>query len=450
VLLGVTLVLAVPAVAQAATVTNTNDSGAGSLRAAIAASASGDTIDFAPALNGQTIILSSGRLVIDKALTISGPGTGGLTISGGHNDAVFDVHASSSADNVTISGLTITGGVFNGTSIPGGGGIFAESVDTLTLIGDTITGNQTSINSGGDAGGGGVYVGGGALAVTSSTISGNTVTMTGTSTGDSGGGGVYSGGGPVAVSASVVSGNTVEIDSSSGGDNGGGGIYSAGGAVALTADTIDGNTFTLDDDDGGDNGGAGVYSAGGEVTVFASSISGNTGNVTSNFGDNGGGAVWDDGRTSTYFDSTLSANSMTIAGPGAGTGSGNGGGAVITFADATVDDVTLAGNSINQPGGAIANHNTVQLKNTILADNNTATDGSNCAGTGAFSSAGFNLESGNKCGLNGTGDLVNTEPRLGPLQNNGGPTPAQALLAGSPAIDAGSCTDTAGTPVSID
>ena len=59
VLLGATLVLAVPAVAQAATVTNTNDSGAGSLRAVIAASASGDTIDFAPALNGQTIILSS-------------------------------------------------------------------------------------------------------------------------------------------------------------------------------------------------------------------------------------------------------------------------------------------------------------------------------------------------------------------------------------------------------
>jgi hypothetical protein len=88
VLLGATLVLAVPAVAQAATVTNANDSGAGSLRAAIAASASGDTIDFAPALNGQTIILSSGRLVIDKALTISGPGAGSLTISGGHNDTV--------------------------------------------------------------------------------------------------------------------------------------------------------------------------------------------------------------------------------------------------------------------------------------------------------------------------------------------------------------------------
>ena len=77
-----------------------------------------------------------------------------------------------------------------------------------------------------------------------------------------------------------------------------------------------------------------------------------------------------------------------------------------------------------------------QFKDTIVAGN-TATPAGNCAGSGTFTSAGFNLESANTCGFNATGDLVNTDPHLGPLQNNGGPTPTQALPAGSPAVDAG-------------
>jgi len=52
-------------------------------------------------------------------------------------------------------------------------------------------------------------------------------------------------------------------------------------------------------------------------------------------------------------------------------------------------------------------------------------------------SNGYNLSSDNTCIFNGPGDLNNTDPRLGPLQNNGGPTQTQALLSGSPAIDAG-------------
>src|SRR3954471_14169170 len=56
------------------TVTNNLDSGAGSLRAAIKAAASGDTIVFAPSLVGQTIALTSGELAISKSLDIEGPG----------------------------------------------------------------------------------------------------------------------------------------------------------------------------------------------------------------------------------------------------------------------------------------------------------------------------------------------------------------------------------------
>ena len=50
---------------------------------------------------------------------------------------------------------------------------------------------------------------------------------------------------------------------------------------------------------------------------------------------------------------------------------------------------------------------------------------------------GHNLDSENSCQFNGTGDLINTNPRLGPLQDNGGPTFTHALLQDSPAVDAG-------------
>jgi hypothetical protein len=68
--------------ASAATITvlNTNDSGAGSLRQAISDSSSGDTINFDSSLNGQTITLTSGELLIDKNLTITGPGANQLAI----------------------------------------------------------------------------------------------------------------------------------------------------------------------------------------------------------------------------------------------------------------------------------------------------------------------------------------------------------------------------------
>src|SRR6478672_3264449 len=61
------------------TVTNTNDSGPGSLRQAFADAQDGDTIQFDPALNGQTINLTSGELLINKNININGPGSALLT-----------------------------------------------------------------------------------------------------------------------------------------------------------------------------------------------------------------------------------------------------------------------------------------------------------------------------------------------------------------------------------
>jgi hypothetical protein len=150
------------------TVMNNLDSGPGSLRADIAAANSGDKIVFAPSLNGQTITLTSGQLVINKNLTIQGPGAGQLAISGGNHFRVFEVHGNTNP-NVLLSGLTITQG--SGRGGPNlldfyGGGILNFYGSTLTISGCTLSGNS--------AGNGGAVANyGAALHIVNSTLSGN-------------------------------------------------------------------------------------------------------------------------------------------------------------------------------------------------------------------------------------------------------------------------------------
>ena len=88
-------------------VTNASDSGPGSLRQALATASDGDRIQFDPALNGQTITLTSGELLVDKSITIIGPGAGQLSVNGNAASRVFHI---GSAKIVTVSGLTITNG----------------------------------------------------------------------------------------------------------------------------------------------------------------------------------------------------------------------------------------------------------------------------------------------------------------------------------------------------
>src|SRR6476660_5200244 len=167
-MVGLTVMLAAPGVALAATVNTTADSGAGSLREAIMNSVAGDTINFDPSLNGQTITLTSGALAIGHTLTISGPGAANLTVSGNNLNSVFGVDTPvGSNSSVTISGLTITGGK---GGAPGGGGIIANNVDTVTLTDDNISGNQATVRTNNAGGGGGVYVNGGTLVIDNSTI----------------------------------------------------------------------------------------------------------------------------------------------------------------------------------------------------------------------------------------------------------------------------------------
>jgi hypothetical protein len=114
------------------TVTNTNDSGPGSLRQALADANDGDTINFA-AWPG-TIGLTSGELLVARSITIAGPGAENLAVNGNAKNRVFHV----TGGNVTISGLTVTNG--NASGIQRGGGIYNDH-STLTVNNSTINGN---------------------------------------------------------------------------------------------------------------------------------------------------------------------------------------------------------------------------------------------------------------------------------------------------------------------
>jgi hypothetical protein len=88
------------------------------------------------------------------------------------------------------------------------------------------------------------------------------------------------------------------------------------------------------------------------------------------------------------------------------------------------------------------------LQNSIVANNKL---GGDC--NGVVNSDGYNLSGDSTCSLNGPGDKKSTNPMLGPLQNNGGPTQTIALLAGSLAILAGNpngCTDGSGQLLTTD
>ena len=115
-----------PARAATITVTNTNDSGPGSLRQALRGANDGDTINFA--VTG-TITLTSGGLPVNKSLTISGPGKDQLSIDGNQASLVFGIFPDKTA---TISGLSIRNGQ---------AGIWNER-GTLTVSNCAVSGNS--------------------------------------------------------------------------------------------------------------------------------------------------------------------------------------------------------------------------------------------------------------------------------------------------------------------
>jgi len=111
--------VAIPAYAATITVINTNDSGPGSLRQAVGSAQNGDTIVFDLELPA-TILLTSEELVINRNITISGPGANLLALSRAPNALAFRIFHIMPNHSVTIQGVTISNGLVSNSF---GGGI---------------------------------------------------------------------------------------------------------------------------------------------------------------------------------------------------------------------------------------------------------------------------------------------------------------------------------------
>ena len=336
-----------------------------------------------------------------------------------------------------IRGSTIATGERGGairTGTVGGGDLIVQNC--------VMSGNSTWAEG---SMGGGIYAFG-SVTVTNSTISGN-------STSYDSGGGIFALG-SVTVSNSTISGNSQRARRSRrrhlcrrfadhrqqhhfrqrGGRGAavqGGGIY-AGGTLTISNSTISGNSAQ-----GGAAQGGGIYS-GGPLTISNSTISGNS---TAGGGAQGGGV---------YVGDSLTISNSTISGNSAQGGSAQGGGIFannsLSVTNSTITDNSVTGSGGNG-GGAYSLHGPVTIRNSIVAGNRDTENGSHPelrrVGTLTVEFSLIGDKNGNPALTNGVnGNLVGTHaaplsPQLGPLQNNGGSTETHALIATSPAIDAG-------------
>ena len=323
---------------------NTNDSGPGSLRQAIFDAASGDKIFFDDKLAGQTITLTSGQLQITKSLEIRGfdvarvVGGGHVVINGNQASRVFDIYGAgaSTPTTVTLFGMTITRGFADGD----GGGI-RNFYGALTLSHCTILENKAS------GGGGGICNDEGTLTVSDSAVSrndaqtGGGIENVGSFSGCifahctlsynsalSGGGGIAETTGALTISQSSLSNNSVT--------NGPGGGIDAFTHRGLT---ISDSTLSANSAHGEYGSGGGIWLSGGSGTLTNCILSGNSAS------DAGGGILFaTDGGTLTNC--TLSDNSAGFVGGGIYNSS--------YYAPLTVDHSILYGNSA-EFGGGVAN-----------------------------------------------------------------------------------------------
>jgi Right handed beta helix region len=412
--------VALPGEAATITVTNTNDSGPGSLRQALATANNGDTINFA--VTG-TITLGNDELVIGKNVTIAGPGANQLAINSSQQfgpPAIFHVV---SGKTVTISGLTIAvGGIHNDEAI--------LTVSNCVLSFNTIgLLNNAAFNSGAIA----------SVTIINSLVSDN-------------GEGIFNESGPPLGSTRTLARNSTLIRKPADGKSGAGNCTAC---VTVANSVVTDNNFgvrntinlastvtVINSRFTGHNLEAILSYGNAEITVKNSTISGNFVGIETSFAsvsianstisDNSGfGGVYSGGSDLSIVNSTISGNSANT---------GTGGGVYNFNSSLRITNSTITGNSADS-GGGIYNDGSqgasiVEISDTIL---NAGASGENIFNNGGtVTSNGYNLSSDDGGGyLNGPGDQINTDPLLGPLQSNGGPTSTHALLPNSPAIDAG-------------
>lgn len=387
------LLTALTASATTRVVSSLGDSGTGTLRDTIAASAANDTIVFS--VSG-TITLTSGELVITRNLTITGPGATNLTINANFSSRIFQV----GTVIVNISGLSLTEGAFIGSDgIPNmsqaaaigsegmGGGIlnYGElSLVNCYMYNNAVGGGEGATfgsNQGGDGGDGlgGAIANEGTLALMGCSFYNNE---------SNGGNGA---------------GTSETEETGHGGYGYGGAIANIGvGPVLLTNCTFNSNTAQGGIGSSRSYGGAGI-----------------------------GGAIYNDGGPVTMVNCTVSQNlawggdSYYVGGEGFGYGGG-----VTFYTPVSLLNTIIAGN--NELYGENGDQPGVEYPSDVGPLTN------------ASVSLGHNLIGVNTSGVNAwlNSDLTGTyfsplNPQLGPWQYNGGPTPTLALLPNSPAIDAG-------------
>src|SRR5262245_9329789 len=397
------------------TVTSLADPGDGdcatngcTLREAIAQADDGDTTDvdqilFQSGLSGS-IPLGSQLPTIDEPLYINGPGAGTIDVERKYSPLrIFDINAP--GDEVTIEGLTVSGG-----SLPAyasGGGIHSTSAE-LTIKNSTIKDNRAGL-------GGGVYSADGSLEVLNSAISGNSSNI---------GGGIFTGSQPVLIKGSAVLGNDasdkgIPVDFPSSG-----GIYASTLLDSMTIEdsTISGNRA--------DDGGGGVYTVRSSAVIRRSTISGN-------HADRGGGI---DLSYALPFPPPYPQQSNLIEESTIAHNYSLGGGGVRASSTLHVRDSTIAANYF---GGLLAN-SPIYATNTVIANNAGGPFG-DVSGLVVLS---FSLLKNPGPGGYAPSVIVGVDPQLGPLADNGGPTQTMRPASTSPAIDhgiaAGGSTDQRG------
>jgi hypothetical protein len=410
--------------------------------------AGSDTIQFA--VTG-TINLKHALPDLASDIDIQGPGADVLTVrrSTGGNYRVLTV----AAGTVQVSGLTVSngnadagGGIYNQSTLTldnlavssntagsQGGGIY--NAGELTISNATVTGNQNLSTT---PYGGGIY-NVGTLAVDHSTISGNTASGYGPGGANGYGlGGGLANDGSVTIDQSQITGNTASASSYDKGSIAEGGGICNRGSLTVTRTVVSANSATVPHKLSDIANGGGIFNQG-VLTLDSSTVSANVAGGTPNSA--AGGGIWSSSPgTLTVVNSTIAGNKAqgsTCAQCQAASGGGIYGAAV------TVRSSTIAGNSCTGPsqfGGGVFNAGAgASLSNTVVAGNQAAT-GPDVSGTLASSAYDLFGKSAGGSGY-GSSDLLDVDPLLGPLQDNGGPTQTMALLPGSPAIDSGDNTN---------
>jgi len=351
---------------------------------------------------------ATGDLDVTDDLTITGEGRDVTIIDGAQLDRVLHLSPTSfQGVNTTISGVTIRNGRASGAELAGnGGGIHAANG------GGTLNVSESAIvdNAAAESGGGIDNYGSTFMTLTNSLVSGNTAREAG---------GIL---GFARIYDSTITNNSAEFA--------GGGILAVN--IEITRSTIAGNNARQ---------GGGIWISAFRGRFDEVLIAGNT-------ATNAGGGIHNHigSEAVTLRNVTITGNSAPLGGGISNSRSYNAG----SPAQLSITNATISFNSA-PIGAGIFNDDEVRLDNTILALN---AGGPNCSGP--IVSGGHNMSNDNSCPpLNGPGDFPNTNPRLGPLAANGGPTHTHALLAGSPAIDAADnadcpATDQRGVPRPFD